>query len=72
MPKVKLQLQRIVDWKGWRWVYYCVISLVTALTISDVTYMCEILTKTIGKGGMRIPAECCWEYKSRTNFIIYS
>ena len=38
MLKVKSQLQRIVDWKGWRWVYYCEMLMLILYAIFHISY----------------------------------
>jgi len=78
MFNYKQKWQKFTDWKGWKWIYYLLLLFVifiAILLISDIFYVFDVLTKTndelIKGGGIPIPAECCWEYRSKPRFLAY-
>jgi MFS family permease len=72
---LKAKLESIANWKGWRWVYYFMLLMIGFLVITSFFEIFEILTKTneqrIRQGAIPIPAQCCWEYRSKFNFVTH-
>lgn len=75
MKNFKEKFKKIENWNGWKWFYYMLVFIIAGLIMTDFCEMISALTDTneerILAGRIPIPAECCWEFRSKTNVVIY-
>ncbi|MFT7098696.1 MAG: hypothetical protein ACJAS6_000561 [Rickettsiales bacterium] len=73
--EIKLYFNKIVESGVWKWVYYLAVFFILLLIASVFFEIVSALTQTnqqrIANGSIPIPAECCWEFHSKTNAVIY-
>jgi hypothetical protein len=66
--ELESSFNRVLESGTWRWVYYLAVFIVLILIGSSILEIINALTES--KRSI-IPAECCWQFHSKANAVIY-
>jgi hypothetical protein len=75
MFNYKQKWQKFTNWKGWRWVYWAIVSVLIAIIASTFLDIFKLLTQgtkeRIANGGLLTSdeVECCWDYASKNSAL---